>query len=140
MSTPDFFETQDVSSFEDTRKEPEPAPVVNVAVRHRRLTPRPSREHILHKLVEATTEVNRLGALLAATPEPEARDEPGSKPNSVRGHHGGAPSTATGTETEASSYLDEPYQPEGPPLPRKSPEMSVVSETSYDLLAPFSSR
>lgn len=39
----------------------------------------------------------------------------------------------TGTETDVSSYTDELYHPEGASLPGKSLEMSVVSETSYDL-------
>ena len=135
LSTLEFTDTQEYSSFESTRKEPEPAPVISVAVRHpppRRPRPRPSRDQILHELVEATAEVSRLGALLAATPEV------GEEPNSMRGHRR-APSTVTGTETEASSYVDEPRQLEGASIPPKRLAISVMSETSYDLLLPSSS-
>lgn len=139
LSTLDLFETQDYSSFDSTRKEPGPAPAADVGARHpplRRPRLRPSREQIIHELVEATAEVSRLGALLAATPEPEAREESGRKPKSAKGRHG-APSMRTGTETEASSYIDEPYQPEDASLPPKSLKMSVVSENSYDLRVSF---
>jgi vesicle-associated membrane protein-associated protein A len=93
---------------------------VNVAVHHpppRPQTPQPSREQDLdEKLGEATAEINRLRALLAAMPEPEAKEEPRSETNGVRRRHHKSPSTVTGTETEVSSYVDEPYQPEGVPL------------------------
>ena len=82
LSTLDLFQAQDQSPFEDPRKGQEPAPF-NVAVcpppAPRQLTRRPSREQIVHALVEATAQVSRLGALLAATPEPDATEEPSSK-------------------------------------------------------------
>jgi len=116
---PDFDENRDHASFEETREEAEPAPVVNVAVHHppaRQQTPPPSRERDLDdKLGEATAEITRLRALLAAMPEPEAKEEPRSEPSGVRKRHHRAPSTVTGTETDVS-YADEPYQPEGVPL------------------------
>lgn len=95
-------------------------PVVNVAVHHpppRQHTPQQSREHDLDgKLAEATAEVNRLRALLAAMPEPESKEESRSEPSGVRKRHNRSPSTVAGTETEVSSYVDEPYQPDGVPL------------------------
>lgn len=115
---------------------------MNVAVHHapqRQPTPQPSREHDLdEKLNEATAEINRLRALLADMPKPDAKEEPRSEPSGARRRHHRSPSTVTGTETEVSSYVDEPYQPEGASLPPKSLEMSVVSETSDDLSVPFS--
>lgn len=96
----------------------EPAPVVNVAVHHpppRQQTPRPSREHDLeNKLDEATAEIGRLRGLLATVPDP--KEEPRSEPSGARRRHHKSPSTVTGTETEVSSYVDEPYQPDGVPL------------------------
>ena len=98
----------------------EQAPVVNVAVHHpphRQQTPQPSRgEELGDKLAEATAEINRLRALLATVPEPEAREEPRSEPSGARRRHHRSPSTVVGTETEVSSYVDEPYQPDGVPL------------------------
>jgi vesicle-associated membrane protein-associated protein A len=97
-------------------------PVVNVAVHHqpaRQHTPQPSREQDLDdKLAEAQAEVGRLRTLLAAMPEPKAKEEeePQSEPSGPRRRHHRSPSTVTGTETEVSSYVDEPYQPEGVPL------------------------
>lgn len=89
---------------------------MNVAVHHpppRQQTPQPSREQDLdEKLGEATAEINRLRALLAAMPEPEAKEES----SGVRRRHHRSPSTVPGSETEVSSYIDEPYQPEGVPL------------------------
>ena len=62
-------------------------------------------------------EVERLRGLLAAMPEPKVKEEePLSEPSGVRRRHHRAPSTVAGTETEVSSYVDEPYQPEGVPL------------------------
>lgn len=120
MPIPEFEETRDHASFEETREDAEPAPVVNVAVHHpppRRPTPQPSREQDLdEKLGDATAEIARLRALLAAMPEPEAKEETRDEPSSVRRRHHKAPSTVTVTETEVSSYVDEPYQPEGVPL------------------------
>ena len=120
LPIPDFDESRDHASFEETHEEVEPAPVVNVAVHHpqpRQPTPPPSREQDLdEKLAEATAEVNRLRALLAAMPEPEAKEEPRSEPSGARRRHHRAPSTVVGSETDVSSYVDEPYQPEGVPL------------------------
>ena len=120
LPIPEFEETRDHASFEETREEAEPAPVVNVAVHHpppRQPTPAPSREQDLdEKLGDATAEIARLRALLAAMPEPEAKEEERGEPSGVRRRHHKAPSTVTGTETEVSSYVDEPYQPEGVPL------------------------
>jgi vesicle-associated membrane protein-associated protein A len=120
LPIPDFDEARDHASFEETREDAEPAPVVNVAVHHpqpRQQTPPPSREQDLdEKLGEATAEVNRLRALLAAMPEPEAKEDPRNESSGVRRRHHRAPSTVAGTETEVSSYVDEPYQPEGVPL------------------------
>lgn len=118
LPIPDFEESRDQASFEETHEE-EPAPVVNVNVHHappRQPTPQPSREQDLdEKLGEATAEINRLRALLADMPKPEAKEEPRSEPSGVRRRHR-SPSTVTGTETDVSSYVDEPYQPEGVPL------------------------
>jgi len=112
---PDF----DHSSFQESHEDVEPAPVVNVAVHHppaRQQTPPPSREQDLDQhLAEATAEIDRLRALLAAMPQPEAKEEPRHEPSGVKRRHR-APSTVGGTETEVSSYVDEPYQPEGVPL------------------------
>lgn len=120
LPIPDFDETRDQASFEETREEAEPAPVVNVAVHHpppRQQTPQPSREQDLdEKLGEATAEINRLRALLAAMPEPEAKQDPRSESSGMRRRHHRTPSTVVGSETEVSSYVDEPYQPEGVPL------------------------
>lgn len=117
---PDFNETQDHASFEESHEDVEQAPVVNVAVHHpppRQPTPQSSREQGLDdKLDEAKAEILRLRGLLAAMPEPKAKEEPQSEPSGVRRRHHRAPSTVTGTETEVSSYVDEPYQPEGVPL------------------------
>lgn len=120
LPIPDFDEGRDHASFEETREDAEPAPVVNVAVHHpqpRQPTPPPSREQDLdEKLNEAKAEIERLRALLANMPEPEAKEETRNEPSGVRKRHHRAPSTVTGTDTEVSSYVDEPYQPEGVPL------------------------
>lgn len=119
LPLPDFEESRDQASFEEPHEE-EPAPVVNVNVHHappRQPTPQPSREHDLdEKLAEATAEINRLRALLADMPKPEPKEEIRSEPSGVRRRHHRSPSTVTGTETDVSSYVDEPYQPEGVPL------------------------
>jgi vesicle-associated membrane protein-associated protein A len=120
LPIPEFDDTRDHASFEETNEDADPAPVVNVAVHHapppRQQTPQPSREHDLdEKLGEATAEINRLRALLADMPKPESKEESRSEPSGVRRRHR-SPSTVTGTETEVSSYVDEPYQPEGVPL------------------------
>jgi len=119
LPIPEFEETRDHASFEETHEDAEPA-VVNVAVHHpqpRQPTPQPSREQDLDKqLGDATAEIDRLRALLAAMPKPEAQDESHHEPSGVRKRHRRAPSTVTGTDTEVSSYVDEPYQPEGVPL------------------------
>ena len=120
MPIPDFDETRDHASFEETREEAEPGPVINVAVHHpqpRQPTPQPSREHDLDdKLAEAKAEIDRLRALLTDMPEPKAKEESHSEPSGARRRHHRAPSTVPGTDTEVSSYVDEPYQPEGVPL------------------------
>lgn len=121
LPMPDFDETRDHTSFEESREDVDQAPVVNVAVHHpppRHHTPQPSREQDLDdKLAEAQAEVSRLRTLLAAMPEPKAKEEePQSEPSGPRRRHHRSPSTVTGTETEVSSYVDEPYQPEGVPL------------------------
>jgi len=91
LPIPDFDEARDHTSFEDPHEEAEPAPVVNVAVHHpphRPQTPQPSREQDLdEKLGDATAEINRLRALLAAMPEPEAKEEPRSDTSGVRRRH-----------------------------------------------------
>lgn len=118
LPMPEFEETRDHASFEETREEAEPA-VVNVAVHPppRQPTPQPSREQDLdEKLNEATAEIARLRTLLAAMPEPEAKEEARAEPSGVRRRHHKAPSTVAGSETDISSYVDEPYQPEGVPL------------------------
>ena len=111
---------QEEQSFEDPGEEADQAPVVNVAVHHppaRQQTPQPSREEELQeRLGEASMEVARLRALLATMPEPEAKEEPRSEPSGVRKRHHRSPSTVPGSETEVSSYVDEPYQPDGVPL------------------------
>ena len=98
----------------------DPAPVVNVAVHHpppRQATPTTSREQELDdKLAEMHAEVERLRGLLANMPEPKAKEEPHDEPSGVRRRHHRAPSTVVGTDTEVSSYVDEPYQAEGVPL------------------------
>jgi len=119
LPIPDFDENRDHASFEETREEEEPAPVVNVAVHHpppSQPTPALPRDRDLdEKLGEATAEITRLRTLLAAMPEPEAKEEPRSEPSGARKRHNRSPSTVTGTETDVS-YADEPYQPEGVPL------------------------
>lgn len=93
---------------------------MNVAVHHpppRQPTPPASREQELDdKLAEMRAEVERLRGLLAEMPEPKAKEESSSEPSGMRRRHHRAPSTVAGTETEVSSYVDEPYQPEGVPL------------------------
>jgi vesicle-associated membrane protein-associated protein A len=120
LPVPDFDETRDHASFEETREDVEPAPVVNVAVHHpppRQPTPQTSREQELDdKVAEMRDEVERLRGLLATMPEPKAQEEPHSEPSGARRRHHRAPSTVAGTETEVSSYVDEPYTPEGVPL------------------------
>jgi len=119
LSIPDFEDTRDHASFEEPGEEAEQAPVVNVAVHHpqpRQPTPPPSREQDLdERLNEAKAEIERLRALLATMPEPEAKEEARNEPSGVRKRHHRSPSTVTGTDTEVS-YVDEPYQPEGVPL------------------------
>jgi len=106
--------------FEETREEAEPAPVVNVAVHHpppRQQTPQPFRDRDLNeKLAEATAEINNLRTLLASMPGPTAKDELHSEPSGMRKRHHRSPSTVAGTETDVSTYVDEPYQPDGVPL------------------------
>ncbi|KAF9649397.1 VAMP-associated protein [Thelephora ganbajun] len=117
---PDFDDTRDHQPFEEPREDVDPVPVVNVAVHHpppRQPTPPPSQEQDLgEKLAEATAEIARLRALLAAMPEPEAKEELRRESSGLRRRPHRVPSTVTGTETEVSNYVDEPYQPEGVPL------------------------
>jgi vesicle-associated membrane protein-associated protein A len=49
-------------------------------------------------------------------PEPEAKDESRNESSGMRRRHNRSPSTVAGTDTEVSSYVDEPYQPDGVPL------------------------
>lgn len=76
LPMPEFEETRDHASFEETREEAEPA-VVNVAVHPppRQPTPQPSREQDLdEKLGEVKAEFRRLGTLLPVVPEPGAKE------------------------------------------------------------------
>ena len=57
-----------------------------------------------------------LRALLAATSEPKAKEEPQSEPSGVEGMRHRTPSIVVGTETEVSSCVGEPCQPEDVPL------------------------
>jgi len=105
----------------------ESAQVVNVAVHPppRDPTPPPPRvpsrsnnDELDIKLVEATEEISRLRLLLAAMPEPSKIPSSVEAPIELRRRHRSLSSgtTTIGTETEVSSYVDEPLQPEGVPL------------------------
>ena len=111
-SIPDFDETRDRASFEETGEDVEQAPVVDVAMHHplpRQPMRQRSREQSLDdRLVKVREKVNGLRALLAVLPEPKIEEEAQSQPGAVWGRH-------AGTETEASSYLDELHQPEAVP-------------------------
>ena len=66
-------------------------------------------------------------------------EESSSGQSGVRKRDQGAPSTVTGTETDVTGYVDEAYQPESVPFPRKNLEKSVVSGTLQGSSVPLSS-
>jgi hypothetical protein len=116
-------------SHEDMPPQGESAPVVNVAVHPpppRESTPlarapsRSNNEDVDAKLAEATAEINRLRTLLAAMPEPDPSKTTSSMeaPPALRRRHRSLSSgtTTIGTETDLSSYVEEPLQPDGVPL------------------------
>lgn len=120
-------EQEPQADYEESREEPaESAPaVVNVAVHPppRELTPAPVRsrsndEDVDGKLAEATAEINRLRALLAEMPEPSSKSStvaPTELRRRTRALSTGG-TTSIGSETDVSSYVDEPMHPDGVPL------------------------
>jgi len=132
---PDFDETRNMTAaeieqhdYEETQEDmpaADSAPVVNVAVHPPPRDPSPapqripSRSHdedLDGKLHEANAEINRLRALLATMPEPSkaTSTQVSSEPELRRRHR--PASTVIGSETDVSSYVDEPLQPDGVPL------------------------
>ena len=116
---PDFDGTRGHASFEKAREDVDQTSVVNITAHHSpplQLTPQRSREQELdNRLATMREEVNRLRALLAAMPEPTAKEEePQSEPNGVGRCHR-TTSAVAGTEAEVGIYVDEPHHPEAIP-------------------------
>ncbi|KAF9781609.1 hypothetical protein BJ322DRAFT_233003 [Thelephora terrestris] len=103
----------------------------------RQPTPKLPREQDLREqLAEATAELNRLRALLTATPEPTANKDPRSEQSGWGRRNLAATSTVVGYETEVTNNIEEPYQPESVPFPRKHLETSAVSESLHGSASP----
>jgi len=125
-------EAETTAHYEESHEEMplpgESAPVVNVAVHPppREPTPltrapsRPTDDDVDAKLAEATAEINRLRSLLAAMPEPDASKTTSSPetPPGLRRRHRSPSSDLTTivSDTDVSSYVEEPLQPDGVPL------------------------
>jgi hypothetical protein len=136
-TVPEFEESRNVGHpeheapvhYEESQEDiTDSAPVVNVAVHPppRDPTPPPPRvpsrsnnEDLDAKLAEATAEINRLRSLLVAMPEPSKIPSTTEAPTTeLRRRHRSLSSgtTTVGTETDVSTYIEEPLQPEGVPL------------------------